>query len=171
MKNVLSCFVHLSWFPSIKTFSFVLFTNDQILQIKVQKYIQWFGFLRVDGHLWEFCYGTKTGAPPLRTSKMKMHIDLQWSINPNYLCWPPKIWLVLSKRNSISVFCFDFNEKRGKSFKNARNFIMIEMHGKSWQLGAATFSVPWFFTQLEIYRDSSRAPCRYPLNVVATCNA
>ena len=59
-----------------------------------------------------------------------MHIALQWNINPEYLYWPPKIWYVLSKRNSISVFCFDFNEKRGKSCKNARNFKMIEMRGK-----------------------------------------
>ena len=38
---------------------------------------------------------------------------------------------VLSKRNSISVFCFDFDENRGKSCKNARIFKMIEMRGKS----------------------------------------
>ena len=52
----------------------------------------------------------------------KMNIALQWNINPEYLYWPPKIWYVLSKRNSISVFCLDFNEKRGNICKNARNF-------------------------------------------------
>ena len=59
-----------------------------------------------------------------------MHIALQWKINREYLYWPPKIWHVLRKRNSISVFCFDFSEKRGKSCKSARIFKMIEMRGK-----------------------------------------
>ena len=43
-----------------------------------------------------------------------MHIALQWKKNPEYLFWLLRIWHVLGKRNSVLVFRFDFNEKRGK---------------------------------------------------------